>query len=204
MNLMNPRFKEQYIFTLTQRHVDQDAIANLKIHQTQETYMGSLQEQRWKKLVLVPFPFQGHITPMLQLGSLLHSKGFSIVVCHTQFNAPDPTDHPEFVFVTLSDDAEGLNMSFDNMLNVILAMNENCEVSFQDRMAQMLQKEEVGCVIHDSIMKFADKVANDLSIPSIVLGTSNATYSHSLCAMLELLDRKLLPLPGICSFIKEF
>ncbi|XP_073142382.1 UDP-glucose iridoid glucosyltransferase-like [Henckelia pumila] len=157
--------------------------------------MGSLQEQRWKKVVLVPFPFQGHITPMLQLGWLLHSKGFSVVVSHTQFNAPDPADHPELVLVPLPDDVADLDMSFDNMLKVISVMNTNCEAPFRDHMEQMLQKDEVGCVIHDSVMKFADKVANDLRIPNIVLATSNATYSNSLYAVLELLDKKLLPLP---------
>ncbi|XP_073040317.1 LOW QUALITY PROTEIN: UDP-glucose iridoid glucosyltransferase-like [Primulina eburnea] len=182
---MNPRFQGHFYTHKTDQ----------KFHRIQETQMGSLQEQRLKKVVLVPFPFQGHITPMLQLGSLLHSKGFSVVVSHTQFNAPDIADHPDFVLLPLPDTVGGLDMSFDNMLNVMSAMNTNCEAPFRDHMVHMLQKEEVGCVIHDSIMKFADEVANDLRIPSIVLGTSNASYSDSLCVMLELLDKKLLPLP---------
>jgi len=33
-----------------------------------------------KRIVLVPLPLQGHITPMMQLGLALSLKGFSITV----------------------------------------------------------------------------------------------------------------------------
>ncbi|KAB1220161.1 UDP-glycosyltransferase 76E9 [Morella rubra] len=38
-------------------------------------------------LVLLPCPFEGHINPMLQLGTILHSKGFSITIVQPQFNS---------------------------------------------------------------------------------------------------------------------
>ncbi|KAI4383874.1 hypothetical protein MLD38_009668 [Melastoma candidum] len=39
------------------------------------------------RLVMVAFPLQGHITPILQLASLQHAEGFSITMFHPQFNS---------------------------------------------------------------------------------------------------------------------
>ncbi|KAL5580891.1 hypothetical protein UlMin_013333 [Ulmus minor] len=56
------------------------------------------QTQRSRLVVLVPCPFQGHISPMLQLGDMLHSKGFSITIVHANFNSPNPQNHSHFTF----------------------------------------------------------------------------------------------------------
>ncbi|XP_031387329.1 UDP-glucose iridoid glucosyltransferase-like [Punica granatum] len=50
---------------------------------------------------MVPLPFQGDVNPMIQLASVLHAKGFSILVAHPQTNFPHPSDHPEFTFLPL-------------------------------------------------------------------------------------------------------
>lgn len=43
-------------------------------------------------LVLITPPLKCHITPMLQLGTILHLKGFSITITHTYFNSPNPSN----------------------------------------------------------------------------------------------------------------
>ncbi|KAM3739890.1 hypothetical protein ACB098_08G056900 [Castanea mollissima] len=72
--------------------------------------------QRSRRLVLLPCPFQGHINPMLQLGTILHSKGFSITITHTEFNSPNPSNHPNFKFLPIPD-----GLSRENSLS-----NANC------------------------------------------------------------------------------
>ncbi|CAN6180424.1 unnamed protein product [Urochloa humidicola] len=53
------------------------------------------------RVAVFPLPFQGHITPMLQLAGALHARGLAITVLHTAYNAPDPARHPEFSFVAV-------------------------------------------------------------------------------------------------------
>ncbi|KAI3448590.1 hypothetical protein Pfo_005255 [Paulownia fortunei] len=161
--------------------------------------MEILGSRRRQRLVLVPFPFQGHITPMLQMGAILHSRGFSITIAHTELNSPNPSNNPEFIFLPLSDKLAGCDTSFNNMLKVISDMNTNCKVPFQDHVVQMLEEQqlqgEVACIIYDALMHFVDVVANDLKLPTIVLRTTNAAYIHSCHVMLQLLAEKLVPVP---------
>ncbi|KAK4441096.1 UDP-glucose iridoid glucosyltransferase [Sesamum alatum] len=161
---------------------------------------GVERRRRRRRVVLVPYPFQGHITPMLQLGSILHSKGFSILIAHTKFSSPNPSNYPHFTFLPLSDNLDGFDTSFHNLLNVMSVINSNCEAPFEEHMMQMVAEEEVcgqqvACIIYDPIMKFADAVANRLKLPSIVLRTTSAAYMHSHIVMFQLLAENLIPLP---------
>ncbi|KAL0436802.1 UNVERIFIED_CONTAM: UDP-glucose iridoid glucosyltransferase [Sesamum radiatum] len=158
------------------------------------------ERRRRRGVVLVPSPFQGHITPMLQLASILHSKGFSIHIAHTKFNSPNPSNFPHFTFLPLPDNLEGFDTCFHNLLNVMSVVNTNCEAPFHEHMMKMAAEEEVcgrpvACIIYDSIMKFADAVANRLELPSIVLRTTTAAYMHSHNVMFQLLAENLIPLP---------
>ncbi|KAL3518124.1 hypothetical protein ACH5RR_020713 [Cinchona calisaya] len=62
---------------------------------------------------------QGLSTPMLQLRSILHSKGFSIVVAHSEFRPPNPKNHPEFIFHPLSDNLSRFQATIRNLLDLI-------------------------------------------------------------------------------------
>ncbi|TXG74214.1 hypothetical protein EZV62_002793 [Acer yangbiense] len=112
---------------------------------------------RRRRLVLVPYPFQGHITPMLQLGTILHSKGFSITIALSQFDFPDTSNHPDFVFLPLSNDS-------------LYRFNDPDDI---DRL------EELPCIIFDSLMYSAEAVALHLKLPSIIFRTGCATFALS-------------------------
>ncbi|XP_057772417.1 UDP-glucose iridoid glucosyltransferase-like [Salvia miltiorrhiza] len=150
-----------------------------------------------RRVVLVPYPFQGHLTPMLQLAALLHRRGFSITVAHTRFNSPTTSNYPQFAFAALSDGLEGRDMSFYNALNVISEMNANCQASFREHLLHVLEEEgeELVCVIYDNIMKFVDVVADSLNLPTIVLRTTAAAFMHSHLALFDLAAHKRIPLP---------
>ena len=50
-----------------------------------------------RRVLLFPVPFQGHLTPMLQLAGALHARGgggLGVTVFYAAFNAPDPARHP--------------------------------------------------------------------------------------------------------------
>ncbi|KAG9128617.1 hypothetical protein Leryth_017101 [Lithospermum erythrorhizon] len=163
-------------------------------------------------VVLVPAPLQGHITPILQLGTILESRGFSIIVAHSDYNAPDPKNHPSFSFLSLSDDeVASYDKSFQNMLMVLVAMNKKYRAKFRDYLVDHMIQNKVEvedededadgvssgrCVIiYDRIMYCADEVAKELKIPSIVMRPYSSAYELSRKIVLHLKEVGCLPLP---------
>ncbi|KAG5582784.1 hypothetical protein H5410_053411 [Solanum commersonii] len=144
--------------------------------------------ERKLSVVLVPFLLQGHLTPMLQLGSILHSQGFSVIVAHTQHNAPNYSNHPQFVFHSMDDGLKGMDMSFPGSKS-IYRMNESCKEPLRNYLVRMMEEEEEGdqlaCIIYDNIMFFVDDVATQLRLPSIVLRTYSAVYLYSMLTILQ-------------------
>ncbi|CAI0392973.1 unnamed protein product [Linum tenue] len=153
-----------------------------------------------RHLVLVPCPYQGHINPMLQLGTILHSRGFSISIIHTQFNAPCPRNHPDFNFIAVPDGLPDHLISSGNIPAILLAVNANCHTPLKDRVAQMMQSEKpngkVSCIIYDEYMYRAESVAYSLRIPSIMLRTNTVSTFLARDFVLRLIDQGQIPLQG--------
>ncbi|KAL5817083.1 hypothetical protein ACOSQ3_025461 [Xanthoceras sorbifolium] len=116
---------------------------------------------RCRRLVLVPFPLQGHISPMLQLGTILHSRGFSITIAHTtNLGSPDASKHPDFVFLPLSsDDSSSTTESkdSDDFIVFVSDLNLNHRASLQEQLTEMVEKqeqhEELPCIVLKKIGK---------------------------------------------------
>ncbi|XP_050369136.1 UDP-glucose iridoid glucosyltransferase-like [Argentina anserina] len=168
------------------------------------------QQARRCRVVLVPLPFQGHITPMLQLGAILHSKGFHITIAHTQFNFPNPLNYPHFDFLALPDGIGAQTISADNFIATITAFNTKCKDHLQDSLARIMEKDDqhnkTACIIYDEYMYFAEEVAKHLRISSIILSTSSAAKMLSYIAVpmlqkngyIPIQDSKMLELvPGL-------
>ncbi|XP_062083350.1 UDP-glucose iridoid glucosyltransferase-like [Humulus lupulus] len=145
------------------------------------------QPERSRRLVLVPCPFQGHITPMLQLGTVLYSKGFSITVVHTIYNSPNPKNHPDIIFVPIADGLSDQDIRSWDLVGNVAAINENCKDIFQ-RFLQKLSpvEQEQVCIICDEIMFFAEAVADHLKLPSLILRTTSAATCLARSALVKL------------------
>lgn len=145
--------------------------------------------------VLVPYHFQGHLTPMLQLGSVLYYMGFSIVVAHTEYNSPNPKNHPNFLFHALHDG--GLSSSSGGGGSIppekfFTTMQENCRASLEEYLVGLLEKQHnndegviLKCVIYDNNMFFAREVAARLDIPSIVMRPHSAAILQHIALALS-------------------
>lgn len=148
-----------------------------------------MENQRLGRLVLVIFPLQGHTTPMLQLGTVLHSKGFAITIAHTRFNPPNPSKHPHFNFLLLSDNLPYSDTSVTLNFNDIESINRNCHPPLQEFLE--LQKQTADCqvvgIILDPIMCFAATVADHIKIPRLLFMTSSAGFDPALRAIPRLL-----------------
>lgn len=132
-----------------------------------------------RRVLLVPVPAQGHISPMMQLAKTLHSKGFSITVAQTKFNYFIPSDDfSDFQFVTIPESLP--ETDFENLRPVLflLKLNKECQASFKDCLSHLLlqHSSDISCVIiYDEFMYFAKAVAKEFKLPNVIFSTTNAT-----------------------------
>ncbi|KAH9688037.1 UDP-glycosyltransferase 76B1 [Citrus sinensis] len=160
-----------------------------------------------RRVILFPLPFQGHINPMLQLGSILYSEGFSITIIHTTLNSPNSCNYPHFEFCSFSDD--GFSETYqpskvaDDIPALLLSLNAKCIVPFRDCLANKLMsnaqesKDSFACLITDAAWFIALSVANDFKLPTIVLLTDSIAASLSYAAFPILREKGYLPIQGI-------
>ncbi|CAA7040303.1 unnamed protein product [Microthlaspi erraticum] len=144
-----------------------------------------------RRIVLVPVPLQGHVTPMMQLGEALSLKGFSITVVQVQFNLVSSSQHfPGFQFVNLPNcELEGLGQ-----IEFLLKLNKTSEASFKDCIGQLLLQHgnDIACIIHDEFNYFCGAVAKDLKLRNVIFSTQSATNHVSRCVFSKLESDKFL------------
>ncbi|KAF8094928.1 hypothetical protein N665_0348s0011 [Sinapis alba] len=148
-----------------------------------------------RRVLLVPVPAQGHISPMMQLAKTLHSKGFSITVAQTKFNYFSPSDDfADFQYVTIPETLP--DTDFENLRPILflLKLNKECQVSFMDCLSQLLlqHSNEISCVIYDEFMYFAKAAAKEFKLPNVVFSTTNATTFVCRTAFEKLDANKIL------------
>jgi hypothetical protein len=162
------------------------------------------QGKRRLRVVLVPLPFQGHINPMLQLGSILRSNGFSIAVVHAQYSPPDPSSHPDFSFLSLPDTSSDFNVLTGDAFDFVLQLNAKCKARFRECLAAdeaTGADDGIACIIYDEFMFFSEETAKDLNLPSIILRTSSASNFLARIALIQLKTEGHIPFPGIYIYI---
>ncbi|XP_059667888.1 UDP-glycosyltransferase 85A7-like [Cornus florida] len=148
------------------------------------------QPQPQPHVVILPFPAQGHIKPMLMLAQLLctanfcvtfvntlhnHNLMFKLIINNTAFKAlfltlrfeviPDglPPQHPR---------------SGPQLLDIFFYMGFESKAKFKDILTGLHQQQEWSpptCIIADGIMSFAIDVAEQLHITVITFRTYNAS-----------------------------
>jgi hypothetical protein len=136
---------------------------------------------------------------MLQLGSILHSNGFSITVVHAQYNSPDPSSHPDFSFLSLPDTSTPVFLTGKIMASVV-QLNPNCKARFQDCLAEAMRQQGsddgIARTIHDEMMYFSQAAAKDLELRSIVLRTASAAHFLPRTDLIQLKTEGHIPFPG--------
>ncbi|KAL9231401.1 hypothetical protein vseg_006633 [Gypsophila vaccaria] len=131
-----------------------------------------------QRIVVFPFPLQGHVTPMLSLANILHSKNFSITIIHTKYNSLNPTHFPHFTFHFLQDNMpDNSVLSSSDLKTVLSALQVNCREPFRECLSEILssaadtEKESVSCLISDPMWSFAGSVAQSFGLPRVVFRT---------------------------------
>ncbi|KAM3709686.1 hypothetical protein ACJW30_02G191900 [Castanea mollissima] len=167
--------------------------------------MGSVRATK-PHAVCVPFPTQGHVSPMMRLAKLLHSRGFHITFVNTEFNhrrliRSKGLDYvkglPDFRFETIPD---GLPLSDRDATQDIPALcdstRKNCLVPFKELVLKLNSSSEVPlvtCIVSDGIMSFAIKAGEELGIPEVQFWTASACGFMGYLNFTELIKRGILP-----------
>ncbi|KAL5731260.1 hypothetical protein ACHQM5_004008 [Ranunculus cassubicifolius] len=160
-------------------------------------------EQSRRRVVLFPCPFQGHINPMLQLATILHthSKGaLSIIIVHTEFNSPKASNYPDFTFLPISDGLSHSqsNISVSDIVTFLPFLNEICVSPFRDCLVNNILSQEneppVACIISDALMYSTQAVADSLQLPRIALRTGSARNLAMFAAYPFLREKGYLPM----------
>ncbi|XP_074284786.1 7-deoxyloganetin glucosyltransferase-like [Silene latifolia] len=157
-------------------------------------------------VICIPFPAQGHITPMLQFAKLLYSKGFNITFLNTIYNhnrfLKSLGQHsldglPGFHFESISD---GLQLSpnddaTQDIPTLCRSMNSTCHDSFRDLIARLNEDgPPVTCIVSDGALYFAVEVAQEVGIPDVVFWTMSGCGFMGYVHFRTLVDRGLVPL----------
>ncbi|CAL5089554.1 unnamed protein product [Urochloa decumbens] len=151
------------------------------------------------RVAVFPLPFQGHISPMLQLAGALRSRGLAVTMLHTEFNAPDPARHPGLDFVSVPDAIPETVAA--NGIAKILALNAAMEASGHVRgtLASLMvaaaegEPRRLACLVIDSTLTAAQKAAAGLGLPTLVLHTGSAACFRLFRSYDMLHDKGYLP-----------
>ncbi|KAJ1256894.1 hypothetical protein BS78_K276200, partial [Paspalum vaginatum] len=169
-------------------------------------------------VVLVPFPAQGHVAPLMQLARLLHSRGAHVTFVHTQFNysrivrakgeaAVRPSAAaaaaPGFRVEVIDD---GISLSggphdpHDDVVALVDALQRNCPGTFCALLRRLGEEHgtpPVTCVVADVVMPFAAAVAREAGIPEAQFFTASACGLMGYLQYEELIKRGLFPLKAL-------
>uniref|UniRef100_A0A0A9FME5 Bx9 n=1 Tax=Arundo donax TaxID=35708 RepID=A0A0A9FME5_ARUDO len=152
-----------------------------------------------RRVVLFPFPYQGHLNPMLRLAAALHARGLAVTVLHTEFRAPDQAQHPAvYRFVPVPADVPPELPASEDVARVVTSLNAICTAPFKDRLAALLSEGKGGgggvrCVITDVIWFLAQAASRELGVPALGLMTSSAASLRTFMAYPTLLEKGYLP-----------
>ncbi|GLU13102.1 hypothetical protein SLE2022_297490 [Rubroshorea leprosula] len=170
--------------------------------------MTSINENETTKhhAVCLPFPTQGHVTPLMQLAKLLHSRGFHITFVNTEFN------HRRFIRSRGDDAVRGLtDFRFETIPDGLPPSDRDasqdvprlCDSTRKNLLAPFLELlgklnsspglPPVTCIVADGVMGFAMRAAEVLGLPAIQLWTASACGFIGYLQYSELVKRGIIP-----------
>ncbi|QCD98544.1 UDP-glycosyltransferase 76B1-like [Vigna unguiculata] len=155
-----------------------------------------MEEQKKKhRLLLMPSPLQGHITPLLHLAQILFSNGFSITILHTLFNSPDPTSYPHFSFHAIPDRLSESEAATLDAVHLTDLINIRCAQPLKEYLASLLSNspQPLPCFISDAALHFTRPVCDEFKLPRLVLRTGGASSFHIFASFPLLREKGYLP-----------
>uniref|UniRef100_A0A8R7P985 Glycosyltransferase N-terminal domain-containing protein n=1 Tax=Triticum urartu TaxID=4572 RepID=A0A8R7P985_TRIUA len=165
--------------------------------------------QKKPHAVLVPFPAQGHVTPMMKLAKVLHRKGFHITFVNTEYNqrrlvrsrGPGAVAGlPGFRFATIPDGIPTSDADADatqDPPSLCYYTMTTCLPHLKNLLRDLngvVGAPPVSCVVGDGVMSFCVDAAAELGVPCTLFWTASACGFMGYRNFWFLLDEGLTPL----------
>ncbi|KAJ1691806.1 hypothetical protein LUZ63_015961 [Rhynchospora breviuscula] len=152
-------------------------------------------------VLILPYPSQGHISPMLQFAMGLTSKGLNVTLVTTSYITKSINTQIGNVSVaSISDGYDEGGVRSASSLEVYL---DSLEVVGSKSLEELIEKynqstKPFTCMVFDTYVPWGDKVAQSVGLPSIAFSTQSCAVS----SIYHLVSKGILdvPEPGI---IKE-
>ncbi|XP_073358539.1 7-deoxyloganetin glucosyltransferase isoform X2 [Aegilops tauschii subsp. strangulata] len=166
--------------------------------------------------VCLPFPAQGHITPMLSVANLLHAHGFHVTFVNSEYNharlvrtrgAAVLAGSPGFRFATIPDGMPQPSGDVDDDVtqdipSLCKSTLETCLGPFRRLLTELNDAASTGdhpvvtCIVSDLTMCFAMDAAKELDVPYVQLWTASTVSYLGFRYFRLLIDRGIVPLQG--------
>ncbi|KAL6269713.1 hypothetical protein ACE6H2_026624 [Prunus campanulata] len=167
--------------------------------------------------VCLPFPAQGHISPMMKLAKLLHHRGFHITFVNSEYNhkrllksrGPSALHvSQDFCFEAIPDGLPPTDAdTTQDIPSLCDSTSKTCLGPFRNLLANLsLDKAlpPVTCIVSDGVMSFTVKAGEDLGIPVALFWTTSACAFMAYTQYRQLIDKGLTPLRGEASLTNGY
>ncbi|GLJ08488.1 hypothetical protein SUGI_0089630 [Cryptomeria japonica] len=151
--------------------------------------------------VIVPFPAQGSINPLINLAQLLSSRGVFITFVNTEWShkciskAAHNDEEAAFKFLTIPDGLPPDHGRLANLGEYVIAM-ENLGPVLEHHLLSSLadgKTPPITCIITENFMSCTQQVAKKLGVPRVIFWTLCAASSIAQCNANLLLSRGHIP-----------
>lgn len=151
-----------------------------------------VQRQNNVHVLVLPYPAQGHISPLVQFAKRLASKGVKATIATTHYTVNSITAQN----VAVEPISDGFDQSGFAQANDVELFLTSFRTNGSRTLSHLIQKFEktttpVTCVVYDSFLPWALDVAKQHGI----CGASFFTNSAAVCNMFCRMSRGLLELP---------
>ncbi|THG08863.1 hypothetical protein TEA_017889 [Camellia sinensis var. sinensis] len=163
--------------------------------------------------VFIPFPLQGHITPLLKLAKLFHHRGFQITFVNAAFihrrllksSAAFISSVAGFRFKTMPDSlpfGDDEELSPQLLFSICQASRYNFLLPFRQLISKLNDDDgsaaaPVTCIVSDALMAFPITVAQEIGVPGFLFWPNSACGFMSMKHYNLLKQRSLIPLKEI-------
>eukprot|EP01018_Ginkgo_biloba_P015353 Gb_40427 [translate_table: standard] len=168
--------------------------------------MSRKQSESQAHVVVFPFPAIGHLSPLLNLATMLSSNGIFVTFVNTEFAQQKMMkskgfSHQHFQIKTISDGLpdQGEERKVEFTLELMRSLLERGSFQFEKLVEELMDSSDtppVTCLISDPFLPFVQDVANKHGIPRIVFWVCSVA-SFSIHLYIDLLAEKgYIPLKG--------
>jgi UDP-glucose:(indol-3-yl)acetate beta-D-glucosyltransferase len=145
-------------------------------------------------VLILPYPSQGHINPMLQFAMDLTSKGPKVTLVTTSYITN--SIKAETGNVSIESISDGYDNSGVQSAPNLEAYLDSLEVVGSKSLAEIIERynrsnDPFTCMVFDTYVPWGDKVARSIGLPSIAFSTQSCTVS----AIYHLVNKGILDVP---------